>query len=139
MSGTRWPGERLDALLTGLEEDVLRPVATGAEVTDGAGAKWDVQALRTRIEVLIEARAGEVRRGHKSEYGEGTMPQGASAKVAAAMARLARWGRGQGAAQAAAQVRMAFSGERSEKGGGIERRGLPDERGGKAGGEGKDS
>ena len=107
MNDTRNARERLDALLSGLEEEVIR----GEERVSG-----DVGAMRSRMEALIEAHAfaaGQAEPSPKAGDVKG--------KVASAVELLGRWaGIGQGGARRPAmpRVRMAFSGEREEPEGG---------------------
>ena len=109
MSNNGTPAERLDALLGGLEEEVLR--------SEGAGTT-SVEAMRFSMEALIETelRASERRVGSPQKVD-------AKGKVATAMERLGRWaGMVQGAARSARpRVRMAFSGEREPSEGGRRR------------------
>ena len=104
--------ERLDSLLAGLEDEVLT-----------SEAEKDVSAerlatIRSEVEALI--RAG-VDRAEERElgWGAGAPTAGARAKVARAMERLGSWagasapGGGPGLSP---RVRMAFSGDRPEKG-----------------------
>ena len=106
MNDTRNARERLDALLNGLEDEVI---GGEGDVTS------DVAAMRAQMEALIEAHAdgGRAERSSKSRDVKG--------KVASAMGLLTRWaGIGQGGARRTAmpRVRMAFSGEREEAEGG---------------------
>ena len=57
MSGARWPRERLDALLSGLEDEVLRSEQTGAAPADEGVAVEDAGPLRSAIESLIRANS----------------------------------------------------------------------------------
>ena len=112
MSESRTPVERLDSLLAGLEDNVLT-----------SEAEKDVSAerlatMRSEIEALVGA---SIDRAEEREPGRGAgVPTvGTRAKVARAMERLGNWagasalGGGPGASP---RVRMAFSGDRSEKG-----------------------
>ena len=101
MNDTRNAQERLDALLTGLEDEVIR----------GEGdVGTDVEAMRAEMAALIEAHAGDGRQ-------RGALPKAGDvkARVASAMELL---GRRAGISEvgsrrpAAPRVRMAFSGER---------------------------
>ena len=112
MSESRTPVERLDSLLAGLEDEVLT-----------SEAERDVSAerlatMRSEVETLIRA---SVDRAEEREpvRGAGEPTVGTRAKVARAMERLGNWagasapGGGPGASP---RVRMAFSGDRPEKG-----------------------
>ena len=115
MTHSRTPRERLDALLAGIEDEVLRPGRTGPDILDQGGAVEDVGTMRSSIEALIEVRMGS---------GEDT--GGARAKVTQAMERLGRWtGVVQGGNRSGAlpQARMAFSGDPSEELGKTARKG----------------
>ena len=112
MSENRTPVERLDSLLAGLENEVLT-----------SEAEKDVSAerlatMRSETEALIRA---SVDRAQEREPGRGAGAPtvGARATVVRAMERLGSWagasapGGGPGASP---RVRMAFSGDRPEKG-----------------------
>ena len=113
MSESRTSVERLDSLLAGLEDEVLT-----SEAEKNVSAER-LATMRSEIEALIGAsvdRAEERQPGR----GPGAPTVGTRAKVAArAMERLGSWagasapGGGPGASQ---RVRMAFSGDRPEKG-----------------------
>ena len=101
MSDTRNARERLDALLTGLEDEVLR----GEGCVD-----TDVAAMRAEIEVVIRKHLGTI--GSAEAVASRAIARG---KVAGAVERIGRWAdAGQGAVRAALgpRVRMAFSGEK---------------------------
>ena len=111
MSDKQNARERLDALLTGLEDEVVR---------DEAVAATDVETMRLEIEGLIE--------GHVP--GSGVAPVAArktghvKQKAPGVMELLGRWaGLGQGAGRRGAtpRVRMAFSAERERAEGGSDR------------------
>ena len=122
MSDSRTPRERLDALLTGLEDEVLRSDQTGQGLADEGIATETAGAMRSGIESLILARAGGTEPRPGSLRGDGSRE--VKAKAAQAMERLGRWtgmGRDGHATSAPLRVRMAFSGERSEKVGQTER------------------
>ena len=112
MSESRTPVKRLDSLLAGLEDEVLT-----------SEAEKDVSAerlatMRSEVETLIRA---SVDRAEEREPGRGAgAPNvGARVTVAQAMERLGSWtgaiapGVGPGTSP---RVRMAFSGDRPEKG-----------------------
>ena len=112
MSESRTPVERLDSLLAGLEDEVLTSEA------DKDVSAEQLATMRSEIEALIGASVGraeerELRRGASAPT------VGTRAKVTRAMERLGSWagigapGRGPGASP---RVRMAFSGDRPEKG-----------------------
>ena len=116
MSNSRTPKERLNALLAGLEDEVLRSDQAGQRLADEGVATENVGAVRSSIESLIHTRAGGPEQRQESLRGDGT--KGAKAKVAQAMERLGRWAgvaQGSGTTSVAPQVRMAFSGERPAK------------------------
>ena len=134
MSGSRTPRERLDALLAGLEDEVLRSDQTGQRLVDEGVATENVETMRSSIESLIHARAGGPERRQESLRGDGA--KGAKAKVAHTLERLGRWAgvaQGGGATSAAPRVRMAFSGERSKKVGKTARNTTRHQRGGSDG------
>ena len=136
MSDSRTPRERLDSLLTGLEDEVLRSDQTGQPLADEGVSTENVAAMRSNIESLIHARAGDPGRRRESLRGEGAGAKGAKAKVAQTMERLRRWaGMAQGgrATTAAPRVRMAFAGKRSEKVGKTARNATRHHRGGSDG------
>ena len=131
MSDSKTPRERLDALLAGLEDEVLRSHRTGQLLADEGVATEDVGAMRSAIESLIHARTGNPERRLEPLRGAGA--PGAKAKVAQAMERLGRWAgavHGGGAGGAAPEARMAFSGEPSEKLGKTARKATRRRRGG---------
>ena len=100
MTDSRTSRERLDALLAGLEDEVLRSDRTGGRLADEGGGAEDVGAMRSAIESLIRPHVGDA--------------PGAKAKVTQAMARLGRWAwvvQDGGPLAAAPRVRMAFSGK----------------------------
>ncbi|MYJ96805.1 MAG: hypothetical protein F4053_14865 [Proteobacteria bacterium] len=103
MSNDRPARERLDALLTELEEDVL-------ETEDILPT--EVAAMRSLAESAIENHMG-TRQGPNASPDGVTLAQG---NVTAAMERLGRWtGMGESADwQIAPPVRMAFSGENAK-------------------------
>lgn len=105
MNDARNGREQLDALLTGLEDEVIstEPVLFN-----------DVDEVRSAIDRLIEMHAAASGRQHEALH----EPGDAKGRVASAMELLGRWaGIGQGAARrvAAPRVRMAFSGRREER------------------------
>ena len=112
MSESRTPMERLDSLLAGLEDEVIT-----SEAEKNVSAEH-LATTRSEIEALIGA---SVDRAEEREpvRGAGAPTVGTRAKVARAMERLGSWagasapGGGPGALP---RVRMAFSGDRPEKG-----------------------
>ena len=141
MSGTRWPRERLDALLSGLEDEVLRSEQTGAAPADEGDTVEDAGPLRSAIESLIRANSDGVEQLADSVRGKGAGPSGAVAKVAQALERLHSWAgvrAGERVARALPQVRMAFSGKGTEKRGGTVSGTEQRRRSGKDDGEDKD-
>ena len=112
MRDSRTPVERLDSLLAGLEDEVLT-----SEADRGVSAE-QLATMRSEIEALIGASVG---RAEERELGRGAGAPtvGTRAKVARAMEKLGSWagisapGRGP---VASPRVRMAFSGDRPEKG-----------------------
>ena len=118
MSETRTATERLDAMLSGLEDDVLGTGAVEREETDETGARERVEMIRSDIEALIGSRS-RAATGPEPGRGVGRHALGAKAKVAETMARFGRRvGLGPHArgGSATPRVRMAFSGARSETG-----------------------
>lgn len=105
MSDTRNARERLEALLTGLEDEVMR--GEGCVDTDVAG-------MRAEMEALIGKHLGATGRAEAAASGAAD----ARGKVAGAVERLGRWaGAGQSAMRAALgpRVRMAFSGTKPRR------------------------
>ena len=136
MSNNRIPRERLDALLAGLEDEVLRPDQTGQRLADEGVATENVGVMRSSIESLIHARTDGPERRQESLRGDSDGAKGTKTKVARAMERLGRWAgvaQSGGATSAAPQVRMAFSGEPSEKVGKTARNAARRQRGGSDG------
>ena len=126
MKDTRNARERLDAVLTGLEDEVMR-----GEGSVGA----DVEGMRAEMEALIERHGGR----SASEAARASAG-GVKGKVAMAKELLGRWA-GIGARNReralVPRVRMAFSGEREPEGVGDHESGSGSDRtrGGKEGGE----
>ena len=89
MSDRRTPRERLDALLAGLEDEVLRAQRTGQRLADEGVATEDVGAMRSAIESLIHARTDDPE--PRPEPLRGADAPGAKARVTQAMQRLGRW------------------------------------------------
>ena len=140
MSDSKTPRERLDALLAGLEDEVLRSHPAGQRLADEGVTTEDAGAMRSAIESLIHARTGDPERRLEPLRGAGA--PGAKAKVAQAMERLGRWAgavQGGGAGGAAPEARMAFSGEPSKKLGKTARKATRRQRGGSDRGGHKDS
>ena len=113
MNESKTPVERLDSLLAGLEDEVL---------TSEADKDVSAEQLATmRSEIASPNREQFVGPTESQELGRdaGAPTVGTRAKVARAMERLGSWagisapGRGPGALP---RVRMAFSGDRPEKG-----------------------
>ena len=104
MNDGRNPRERLDALLSGLEEEVIR---------GEAGVTGDVGAMRAQMDALIEAHAQAAGRQAQRSPKAGDW----KGKVASAVELLGRWagiGETGGRRTAMPRVRMAFSGERED-------------------------
>ena len=144
MSETRTATERLDAMLAGLEDGVLRKGAADQVEMEETGAREGVETIRSDIEALIRSLSRPAT-GREPGRGVGVHALGvkAKAKVAETMARLGRTvglGPHAGGESAAPRVRMAFSGARSETGEKEERKearrrkGVPDDEGGQSGG-----
>ncbi len=118
MSDSRTPRERLDALLAGLEDEVLRADWARQHLAEESVATENVGDMRASIESLIHARTGAAQRQREPLHDAGDGTKGAKAKVTHAMERVRRWagveqdGR---VASAEPRVRMAFSGEPSEE------------------------
>ena len=112
MSKSRTPVERLDSLLAGLEEEVLT-----------SEAEKDVSAqrlatMRSETEALIRASVDRAEE-RDLRQSSGTPTVGARATVARAMERLGGWAGASvpgGRPGASPRVRMAFSGDRPDKG-----------------------
>ena len=139
MSDRRTPRERLDALLAGLEDEVLRAQRTGQRLADEGVATEDVGAMRSAIESLIHARTDDPE--PRPEPLRGADAPGAKARVTQAMQRLGRWAgavQGGGAGGAVPEARMAFSGEPSEEIGKTARKATRRPRGGSDRGGHKD-
>ena len=117
MNESRNARERLEALLTGLEEEVMR--GEGCVDTDVAG-------MRAEIEELIRNRGDVAFDAETATPGVGAMKD----KVMGVVELLGKWaGIGQSDARrgVAPRVRMAFSGEReTEKGNKAEEKGERD-------------
>ena len=140
MNDDRTPGERLDALLTALEDEVLRLDQSGRQLVDESIGTEDIGAIRARMESMIHARTGDPGRRPEPLHGVG---DGAGAKVSVVqvMQRLGRWAeavQGGGAGGAVPEARMAFSGESSERPGKIARKTTRRERDGSDDGEHRD-
>lgn len=124
MSESRTATERLDAMLSGLEDDVLGTDAAERVETDEAGAGERLEMIRSDIEALIGSRSRAATTPEPGR-GMGRHGLGAKAKVAETMARFGRrvgLGRQAGGESATPRVRMAFSGARSETGESEERK-----------------
>ena len=118
MTRNKTPKEQLDGLLMGLEDEVLRSDLAGLRPEDGDVVRDTVSAMRSSIESLT--RTSTVSQGHQQECppGEVRRAKGVSAKVTQLIERLGQWaGMTQSghAPSLSEPVRMAFSGERSEK------------------------
>lgn len=116
MTMTKKPWERLDALLSALEEDFLRTQDLGptAEPKDGTEA----QETRAVIESAILTRAARVAGSVDAGRRKGTDTRDAGSKMSEALERLSRWAglrEGGRVGRALPQVRMAFSGERKRR------------------------
>ena len=101
MSAKRKARERLETLLTGLEDEVMR---------DEGCVDTDVAALRGEIETLVERHAGVARGIRQSAV----RPGDASGKAAGVVELLRRWagiGQEEPRSSGVPRVRMAFSGE----------------------------
>lgn len=130
MSDSKTPRERLDALLAGLEDEVLGPHPAGQHLADEGVTTEEAGAMRSAIESLITARTGASGRQQEPLRGAGAI--GTKAKVAQVMERLGRWAgeaRSGRVGTAAREVRMAFSGEPSEKVGKTARKATRHQRG----------
>ena len=112
MSTTSKPRDRLEALLTGLEDEVLQMDDRAALTPDEDGATMDIGELRLSMESAIASAMDVTERRRESSHHARKGPKG---KVARALELLERWG---GAKQdksrptGVPQVRMAFSGKR---------------------------
>ena len=116
MSTTSKPQDRLEALLTGLEDDVLRLDDRAALSPDEDGATTDIGELRLSMESAIASAMDVTERQRVSSHHARKGPKG---KVARALELLERWGgvkRGEKRSTGVPQVRMAFSGKREPTG-----------------------
>lgn len=100
MSNDRTARERLDALLSELEEEILETVDI---------VSTDVAAMRSLVESAVDNRM-DAGKGRDASPGRMTLAKG---KVESTVERLDRWtGLGQRAVRLSApRVRMAFSGK----------------------------
>ena len=136
MSDMKTHRERLDALLTGLEDEVLRSGGRAQALLEEGEATMNVEPTRSAIESLIGAQLGGPEGRHKSLLDDWTGTKGAKGMVARTVERLGNWANVRhagGIVQASPRVRMAFSGEQSQKRGKVVR-GAEKQRG-----QGKDS
>ena len=111
MSTTSNPRDRLEALLTGLEDEVLRMDDRAALSPDEDGSTTDAGELRLSMESAIASAIGDAGRPRESLHQIRKEPIG---KVAKAMKLLGSWGgvkQGDGRPGGAPRVRMAFSGD----------------------------
>ena len=114
MTDHKGPREQLDTLLAGIEDEVLRLHQTGQRLADEGEATGDVGTMRSNIESLIYARAGDPEQRQASLRGAGVSAKGTRAKVMQAMQQLGHWSglvQDAGASGAPPRVRMAFSGK----------------------------
>ena len=112
MSTTSKPGDRLEALLTGLEDEVLRMDDRPALSPDEDGATMDIDGLRLSMESAIASAMDVTERQRDSSHHARKGPTG---KVARALEFLGRWGgvrQDESRPTGVPQVRMAFSGKR---------------------------
>lgn len=103
MNETRSAHERLDALLIGLEDEVMR---------GEGGVTIDPKAMRVEIEALIDKHMGVA----GAEHAAMRKAVNVKGKVVSVVGLLGRWGRiGQGGVRSSLgpRVRMAFSGSKS--------------------------
>ncbi len=121
MSSNRNSGERLDALLTALEDEVLRSDQGGQQLADESVSADDVGAMRASIESMVYARTYDTEWRPESLRDADGRVSGPKTKVAQAMQRLGRWVAAQGKG-AMPEVRMAFSGEQRERLGEVARK-----------------
>lgn len=106
MSESRTPVERLDLLLAGLEDEVLR------SETEKNVSPERLATMRAEIEARIRANVDRGQeREPRQDTGLHTPAAGARSMMARAMEKLGSW------TGAPPRVRMAFSGARSEKAG----------------------
>ena len=117
MSENRMHRERLDALLAGLEDEVIRS-EEGRAFSGETMATTRVGATRSAIESLIRGQLGVSQGRQELLLEQEAGGKGAKAKLARAMERLGRWvgvTQTEDVVRAPPQVRMAFSGGRSRK------------------------
>ena len=131
MTMAKKPWERLDALLSALEEDDLRSEEAGW-ITGAGESGAEAQETQAVIESAIRARLASVARSADAPRRGNAEARGVGAKVTEALERLGQWAgirKGRRVAGALSEVRMAFSGERKRKRGHSERRPAQDHRG----------
>ena len=117
MSTTSKPRDRLGALLTGLEDEVLRMDDRAALTPDEEGATVEVGELRLSMGSVIDSAMGVTERQPDSSH---RAKKGPTSKVARALELLERWGgvkQGESRPTGVPRVRMAFSGKREPAGG----------------------
>lgn len=113
MSESRTSVERLDSLLAGLEDEVLT-----SEAEKNVSAER-LATMRSETEALIRASVDHRAQEREPGRGTGAPTVGARATVARAMERLGSWTGASvpgGRPGASPRVRMAFSGDRPDKG-----------------------
>ena len=112
MSESRTPVERLDSLLAGLEDEVLT-----SEAEKNVSAEC-LATMRSETEALVRAGV-DLGQERDPRQGAGAPAVGAKATVVRAMERLGSWAEASapgGRPGASPRVRMAFSGDRPDKG-----------------------
>ena len=117
MSGNRTHRERLDALLAGLEDEVIRS-EEGWALSEETMATTHVGATRSAIESVIRGQLGASDERQELVREKQERGKGAKSKLARAMERLSRWvgvTQTEDVVRVPPQVRMAFSGRRSQK------------------------
>ncbi len=106
MSDTRNPRERLDALLCGLEDEVMH---------DEGVVATDIGSMRSEIERLIDEHLETPNVAQLTDGEMGSVEQRAPG-VMALLSRWARLGRSGRRGRAPLRARMAFSAEREGSG-----------------------
>ena len=116
MSTTSKPQDRLEALLTGLEDEVIRMDDRAALSPDEDGATTDIGELRLSMESVIASAMDVTERQRESSQ---HTRKGQEGRVGRALEFLGRWGgvkKRESRPTGVPQVRMAFSGKQEPTG-----------------------
>ncbi len=114
MNNSRTPVAQLDALLTGLENEVLRSDQIGPQLADESIGAEDIGAMRASIESMTHARTRDPERWSKPLHDADDSAPETGSGAAQMMRRLGRWAGTARGESAVPEVRMAFSGESPE-------------------------